>query len=106
MRLATLAGAGATSLVVAAASLVALETPAAADTENCASHGEYDQLEVLWSPAHVSELFDIPGWISWVGDNSFRKSYHTCWDYDGTKIVVAYGLDDGLSFDWWTAPLG
>ncbi len=93
-------------IVTASVVDVIFAPPVGADTENCATHSEYDQLEVLWSPGHVSEVFDIPGWVSFVGENSFRKSYHTCWDYDGTKIVVAYDINTGLSFDWWTAPLG
>ncbi len=90
---------------VSLGAVLVIAPPASADTENCATHGEYDQLEVLWSPGHVSEVFDIPGWISYVDDQEFRKSYRTCWDFDGTKIVVRYDINTGLSFDWFTRSL-
>jgi hypothetical protein len=106
MRRGLVAGAAGIALVATIGLVAILSEDSSSDTENCASQGEYDQLESLWSTDHVSELFDVPGWVSFSGDNSFRKSYHTCWDFDGTKIVVAYGIDDGLSFNWWTAPIG
>lgn len=79
---------------------IGLNHTASGDTENCASHTEYDRLEVLWSPAHVESVFDVNGVYGDGGENTFVRKYRTCWDPDGTIIKIWYDNDSGLSLRW------
>jgi len=85
---------------LAATAPLIMTSPAQADTENCASMAEYDQLHSLMSPGSVSALFDIDGWYIGENDNVFKRGYKPCWNPDDKKIVVAYDIDTALSV-WW-----
>lgn len=79
---------------------------ASSDTETCASWGEYQSLENLMSLNQVQSLFDVDGWRSYEDLDEFRQSFRTCWNPAGTKIVVRFDANNGLSFDWFTAARG
>jgi hypothetical protein len=103
MRKGLVAGAAGVALLGGAGFIALASEDSSSDTETCASRGEYDQLEMFWSTDHVSALLDVDGWVSFTGDNSFRKSYRSCWAPGVEKIVVSYDNGDGLSRDWWIA---
>jgi hypothetical protein len=76
------------------------------DTENGVSDGEVVNYDDGWSADHVSELFDVPGYIAWVGDDSFRKRYQKCPDGSDYRQVVTFWLDTGLSHGTWEIFVG
>ena len=71
------------------------------DTENCVSDAEVAQYEDGWSVLHVEAVFDVAGWVSWIGDEAFRRRYQHCPDGSDQRQVVAYWLDSGLSKGTW-----
>jgi hypothetical protein len=102
-------GVGAAALAVAGGgtyAVTALNNDASADTENCVSDGEVANYQDDWSVDHVSELFDVPGYISFYGDESFRKRYQSCPDGSDYRQVVTYWNDTGLSHGTWQIFLG
>jgi hypothetical protein len=93
--------------ILATGGLVALLTePSTSDTDNCVSDGEVANYHDDWSVAHVSELFDVPGYVSFVGDESFRKRYQACPDGSDYRQVVTYWNDTGLSHGTWQVNVG
>lgn len=92
--------------LVAAAALAALAPfatalPATADTENCTSRGEYDQLHDFMGLGEVRQLFDISGRDE--GDSAsgdyYRYSFKLCWTSDERAwLWFSY---DGLGLQKW-----
>jgi hypothetical protein len=100
------AGAAGVALLGGAGFIALASEDSSSDTETCASRGEYDQLTASMSTGSVSNLLDVDGWVSFTGDNSFRKSYRSCWAPGVEKIVIAYSNENGLSYDWWVTDVG
>lgn len=75
-------------------------TPASADTENCASRGEYDQLQEFMGLGQVRNLFDIQGRDE--GDSAsgsyYRYSFNACWTDLRVWVWFSY---NGLGAQRW-----
>jgi hypothetical protein len=100
------AGAAGVALLGAVGLVAVLSEDSSSDTENCVSDGEVSNYQDDWSTDHVSELFDVPGYISFVGDESFRKRYQACPDGSDYRQVVTYWNDTGLSHGTWQVFVG
>jgi hypothetical protein len=88
------------AVVMSVAAVVMPKVAAHADTANCASRGEYDNLRTGLEPYQVANRFDIYGWF--IGDNAttFRRGYNPCWDEGDRKIVIVYSYDTQGSISW------
>lgn len=87
--------------LVAALFLVPVAPVTLADTDNCVSHGEYDQLHGGMSVTQVYNLFDVYGVYDGDGpDNTFKRAYRSCWAPGERKVVVFFNYDSGNSVDW------
>lgn len=74
--------------------------PANADTPDCVSHGEYDNMEVGLTPTQVYVRFDIFG--TYLGDTDtgkFKRGYDACWTNE-RRVVVWYSYDTNDSVYW------
>jgi hypothetical protein len=87
--------------LAASAALVAPMSTALADTENCASRAEYDNLERGLTVNQVAARFDIYGAYDGDNDSGFRRAYRSCWAPGSREIVVKYSYNTGESVDWW-----
>jgi hypothetical protein len=86
--------------------LIALFSPTAADpaaaydTENCATHEEYDRVDVFMLPVTVAEILDVYGqYVDTPNPDTFARTYRTCWAPETREIIVRYDSDSRLSFD-------
>jgi hypothetical protein len=106
MRLKLVLPAAAVAILATGGLVAVLSETSSSDTENCVSDGEVANYQDDWSVAHVSELFDVPGYISFYGDDSFRKRYQACPDGSDYRQVVTYWNDTGLSHGTWSVFVG
>jgi hypothetical protein len=100
----TRVGVGVAALAVAGAgtyAITALNNGASADTENCVTHGEYDQTDVFMSPSTVESIYDVNGvFIDTASEDTFARVYRSlCWT-DTEEIRVAFDQQSGLSINW------
>jgi hypothetical protein len=100
----TRVGLGVAALAVAGAGtygITALNSDASADTENCVTHGEYDQTDVFMSPSTIESIYDVNGsFVDTASDSTFARVYHSlCWT-DAEEIIVRFDQDSGLSINW------
>jgi hypothetical protein len=100
------AGAAGVALLGSIGLVAVLSETSSSDTENCVSDGEVANYQDDWSTDHVSELFDVPGYVAWVGDDSFRKRYQKCPDGSDYRQVVTYWNNTGLSHGTWQVFVG
>lgn len=84
-----------------AVGLVLPSAPALADTESCASRGEYDNLVRGLTVNQVFNRFDIYG--SYLDDNAdhFRREYRSCWAPSERRIIIEFSYDTGETQDWY-----
>lgn len=80
-------------------SIVATTTTAAADTQGCVSHGEYDNLVRYLSTSQVAARFDTNGTYDGGNDDVFRRVYPPCWT-NSREVVVRYSQTNGLTVSW------
>jgi hypothetical protein len=96
--------AGVAVLTVGAVGYIAvnsLDHNASADTENCATHGEYDQTDVFMSPSTVESIYDVYGqYVDTPNEDTFARTYRTCWAADTREIIVRYDQASALSINW------
>jgi hypothetical protein len=100
----TRVGLGVAALAVAGAGaygITALNSDASADTENCVTHGEYDQTDVLMTPETVESIYDVNGtYVDTPDPNTFARVYHSlCWT-DTEEIIVRFDSASGRSINW------
>ena len=97
-------GLGVAALAVAGAgtyAITALNNDASADTENCATHGEYDQTDVLMNPGDVEFIYDVYGqYVDTDNPDTFARTYKTCWAPLDREIIVRYDQQSALSINW------
>lgn len=94
---------GAAVLAVGSVSFYAVNgnNNASADTENCATHGEYDQTDVLMSPGDVEAIYDVFGqYVDTASEDTFARTYHVCWAPDTREIIVRFDQQSALSINW------
>jgi uridylate kinase len=74
---------------------------ASADTENCVTHGEYDQTDVLMSPSDIEFIYDVGGvYVDTPSEDTFARDYRSlCWT-DTEEIRVRFDQQSGLSINW------
>jgi ABC-type uncharacterized transport system ATPase subunit len=106
MRLKLVLPAAAVAILATGGLVAVLSEDSNSDTENCVSDGEVANYQDDWSVDHVSELFDVPGYVACVGDDSFRKRNQKCPDVSDYRQVVTYWLDTGLSHGTWEINVG
>jgi len=88
----------ATVLITLSAVFFAL--PVSADTPNCVSHTEYDNMTWGLTPAQVYNRFDVFGFYLGDTDNGeFKRGYDACWT-DERRVVVWFSYDTNESVDW------
>lgn len=84
-----------------AALVVTGSTNAAADSESCMSHGEYDSLWWGMTRIQVYNLADIYG--NYLGDSAnqgeYRVGYRICWN-DDRRAVLGFSYDTNR-LEWW-----
>lgn len=75
-----------------AVATLTLGPTANADTENCATHGEVDQLETLMSPMQVHAIVDAdPRDLGNASDgDEFKLGYRSCWAPGEERLVCFY----------------
>jgi uridylate kinase len=97
-------GLGAAALAVAGAGaygITALNNGASADTENCVTHGEYDQTDVFMSVPTIESIYDVNGvFVDTPSEDTFARVYRSlCWT-DTEEIRIAFDQQSGLSINW------
>jgi hypothetical protein len=74
---------------------------ASADTENCTTHGEYDQTDVFMTPATIEGIYDVWGqYVDTPSEDTFARTYRTCWAPGEREIIVRYDQQSALSINW------
>lgn len=74
--------------------------PARADTPNCVSHMEFDNMTWGLTPSQVYNRFDVFGfYMGDTADGEFKRGYNACWT-DDRRVVVWYSYDTNESVYW------
>jgi hypothetical protein len=106
MRWGLVASAAGVALLGGAGFIVLASEDSSSDTGSCTSDSEVEQYSDGWSTDHVSEVFDVPGYVSFYGDESFRKRYQSCPDGSDYRQVVTFWNDVGTSHGTWQIFVG
>jgi hypothetical protein len=89
-----------TAIMLLALTAVFSALPARADTPNCVSHSEFDNMTWGLTPAQVYNRFDVFGFYLGDTDNGeFKRGYDACWT-DERRVVVWYSYNTNQSVDW------
>lgn len=87
---------------LAASFMLGHDDVALADTDNCASQGEYQQLQELMTSIQVRQLFDIPGTSEGNSPSGeyFRISYNACNGWTSKRVWCWFSYS-GLGLQRW-----
>ena len=67
------------------------------ETPNCATHDEWDRVDVFMNPGRVEEIVGNDGWfIDTVNPDTFARGYNLCWT--GNFGKVWFEIPSRLSF--------